>query len=289
MLDSLQKNLPAILLLLTALFGVALGSLAAAVAGSRLRPPLAPPGKTASRPSPTATRPTLNDYAIILQRNVFDSTAANPGLFFTDNTAGAPSRAAASHSSFTLLGTVAAGTNSIAVLRNERETSAFRPGDDLPGGGRLEEVGRKVVLIKHADGSLETLQLYEGEAGGGAPPSDSGESAGIKELGANRWVIPRTVAEQARGNLNELLKQARMEPKIVDGKTEGFVVKMIRPKSLLDTLGIRQGDLLLQVNSMALDTPEKALQIFQQLREAKHLSINLQRSGTPMTFEYEVN
>jgi len=288
MLDTLQKNLPTILLLLTALFGLALGALASAVAGGYLRPPRTPSAKVAAVPRSAPAQSALNDYAIILQRSIFDSTAVNPGIQFAADTQDLPSRTAGAHSSLTLLGTVAAGGNSIAVLRDERETRAFRPGDDLPGGGRLEEVGRKRVRIKHGDGSTETLELYEGESGSGVPAPGK-DGGGIREVGANRWVIPRSVAELARGNLNELLRQARMEPNIVAGKTEGFVVRMIRPKSLLDTLGIQKGDVLLQVNSMALDTPEKALQIFQQLREARHLSINLQRSGTPMTFEYEVN
>jgi general secretion pathway protein C len=80
-----------------------------------------------------------------------------------------------------------------------------------------------------------------------------------------------------------------MEPNIVEGRTEGFVVRMIRPKSLLDTLGIQRGDVLRQINGVPLDSPEKALQVFQQLREVKRLSIGLERNGTPMNFEYEVD
>jgi general secretion pathway protein C len=44
----------------------------------------------------------------------------------------------------------------------------------------------------------------------------------------------------------------------------------------------------MQINGMPLDGPEKALQIFQQLREARQISIGLTRNGTPMNFEYEV-
>jgi len=289
MLTSLQKNLPAILLLPVALFGLALGSLAAAVLGVYLAPPRSAPEKPVRTASAPHKPPALNDYAVILQRNLFDSAAAAPDRLFAGDATGAATRAAGTRSPLTLLGTVAAGANSIAVLRDDHETRVFRPDEELPGGGRLQEVERKLIRIKHADGSVETIQLYEGDAGGGATAPAGGGPGSVRELGANRWVIPRAVAEQARGNLNDLLRQARMEPNIVAGQTEGFVVRMVRPKSLLETLGIQKGDVLLQVNSTPLDTPEKALQIFQQLREARHLSIDLQRSGTPMTFEYEVN
>ena len=88
--------------------------------------------------------------------------------------------------------------------------------------------------------------------------------------------------------MNELLKQARLEPNIVNGQTSGFVVRMIRPHTLFTMLGLRLGDVIMQVNGVTLDSPEKALQIFQQLREAKNISISLLRNGKPLTFEYEV-
>jgi general secretion pathway protein C len=290
MLSALQKNLPALCLILTALLGLALGCLGAAITGEFLRPPVLP-GKSLAkeRPAP-AKKPVLTDYQVILQRNIFNSAAPGIGILSDADALGKSAVPAAPRPKLTLFGTVVAGARSLAVINTGQETKAFRTGDELPGGGRIEEIGRNLVQIKYPGGTLETLHLQLGESTRETPPAaESTDGSGVKAIGENRWVIPRSVAEQARGNLNELLKQARMEPNIVAGRTEGFVVRMIRPKSLLDLLGIQRGDVLVQVNGMPLDGPEKALQIFQQLREAKHLSINLQRNGTPMNFEYEVD
>lgn len=290
MLPTLQKNLPAISLLLTTLLGLSLGCLGAAITGEYLRPAVQP-GKALAkeRPAP-AKKPLLTDYQVILQRNIFDSTAPGIGTLSDADTLGTAAAPAAPRPNLTLFGTVVAGARSLAVIHTGQETKAFRTGDELPGGGRIEEIGRNLVQIKYPGGALEPLHLYHGERPGEAPPAAASVTGdGIRAVGENRWVIPRSVAEQARGNLNELLRQARMEPNIVAGRTEGFVVRMIRPKSLLDTLGIQRGDILMQVNGVALDSPEKALQIFQQLREARNLSIGLQRGGVPMNFEYEVN
>jgi general secretion pathway protein C len=102
-------------------------------------------------------------------------------------------------------------------------------------------------------------------------------------------MIPAEEADQARSNINDLLRQARVEPNIVDGQTDGFVVRMIRPGSLFSMLGLQVGDVLRDINGVKLDTPEKALQVFQQLREARQISIALERQGTPQTFSYEIN
>jgi len=288
MLSLLQKNLPALCLLLTTLLGLALGSLGAAVTGAWLRPAVLPARAAGGeRPAP-ARKPLLTDYQVILQRNIFDSTASGSGTLSDTQAPGTSTASTAPRPNLTLLGTVVAGARSLAVIQTGQETKTFRADAELPGGGRIEEIGRHHVRIKNPDGRVETLQLYSGETSRAASPAAAGSGSGIQEVGKNRWAIPRSVAEQARDNMNELLKQARMEPNLVAGRMDGFVVRMIRPKSLLDTLGIQRGDVLVQVNGMPLDSPEKALQIFQQLREVRHLSISLQRNGTPMNFEYEV-
>jgi len=290
MLSALQKNLPALCLVLTALLGLGLGCLGAAATGEFLRPTvIAGKSLTRERPAP-ARKPVLTDYQIILQRNIFDSTAPGAGTLTETETAGKEAAASAPRPKLTLFGTVVAGARSLAVIHTGQETKTFRQGDELPGGGRIEEIVRNMVQIRYPSGAVEALHLLLGDnRREPAAAAAGGGGDAIRSVGDNRWVIPGSVAEQARTNINELLKQARLEPNIVAGRTEGFVVRMIRPKTLLDLLGIKRGDILVQVNGMPLDGPEKALQIFQQLREAKHLSISLQRDGAPMNFEYEVD
>jgi len=294
MLSILQKNLPAISLLLTTLLGLSLGCLGAAITGGYLRPGIQPP-KVApgERPMPTR-KPALTDYQVVLQRNIFNSAAPGAGILTAADAMGQPAAPAMPRANLTLLGTVVAGGRSLAVIHTGQEIKTFRLGDELPGGGSVDSIERNLIQIKYPGSPLETLRLYQGgksietaPTATATVPGAAGDT-GIKPIGENRWIIPRSTAEQARGNLNELLKQARMEPNIVAGRTEGFVVRMIRPKSLLDTLGIQRGDVLMQINGMPLDGPEKALQIFQQLREARQISIGLTRNGTPMNFEYEV-
>lgn len=294
MLSSLQKNLPAISLLLTALLGLSLGCLGAAITGSYLRPGIQPPQTITGERSTPPRKPALTDNQVILQRNIFNSAAPGVGILAETEAMGQAAAASAPRANLTLLGTVVAGRRSLAVIHTGQEIKTFRLGDETPGGGSLDSIERNVVQIKYANGPAETLHLYQGEKSRDSSPAAAAAAAGapgdtgIKPVGENRWIIPRSTAEQARGNLNELLKQARMEPNIVSGRTEGFVVRMIRPKSLLDTLGIQRGDILMQINGMPLDGPEKALQIFQQLREARQISIGLTRNGTPMNFEYQV-
>ncbi len=291
MLTFFQRYHDAIQLLLIALLGLSLGHLAAGGLGAWIAPSPLPRAESAREQAAPARRATLADYGIILQRNIFDSTS--PNLQFQGAEEGDSASAAAAANPqvpLALFGTVAAGERSLALIRAAGEVKVYRLGDPVPGGGTLHEVARNQVSIRNPDGSLATLPLYEGERGGRpAPGGASAGEGGIRSVGENRWEVSRLEVDKARANMNDLLRQARLEPNIVDGRAEGFVVRMIQPRSLLSRLGLQVGDVVMQVNGVSLDSPEKALQIFQQLREARQITVSLTRGGTPLSFSYEVN
>jgi len=252
----------------------------------------------AARQGAVANRPQeqLSAYSVILERNLFGVT---PGALRdvpspSEAQDGVRGEEQASVADLALLGTVAGGTTPLALLRSGGELLVAGLGDELPGGRRLHEVRRSEVVLQTRDGGLVTLMLEEGgvparlERSTAPAEAASGGAFQVESLGENRWRIPKEEAERARSNLNALLKTARMTPNIVDGRTEGFQVVTVQPRSLLAQMGIRPRDVLIQINSVELDSPEKALQIFYQLREARSLSLSLLRNGQPLTFDYVV-
>lgn len=309
MLLFLQRHARAVWLLLIAFSGLCLGSLTSSLLGLGLEHsrPSVPPGQ---RVAPAATGAGTRDYAAITQRNIFDSNgpAAAPASTASSRSRGKTTPetatvAALPRADLKLIGTVIGGDEeSLALIMASNALNAYRPGDSLPGGGRLLKVARNVAHIENADGSLSLLQLHQDPSTSttsappptrrqppAASPAPQTDAEGIRPVAPNRWLIEGDVVEQARGNLGELLKSARMEPRLVNGATDGFVIAMLQPGSLLSQMGFRRGDVVMQVNGMPLDSPEKALQIFQQLREARSLRVHVERQGEPSVFEYDVN
>lgn len=165
--------------------------------------------------------------------------------------------------------------------------------EELADGGVVSKIERNRVDISYDSGKVATLILEADSTAEKSPkPSRKDDSeqerSRIDNLGDNRWRIPSLVADQARGNVGDLLKQARAVPVLESGQTTGFKIMMIKPRSFIAELGLRRGDVLKNVNGLALDSPEKALQIFAQLRQAKQIQIGLERKGEPMTFLYEI-
>ncbi len=292
-----QRYFQPLLWSLLALFGLSLGQLAATSLGLWLNstPTIESSGPQAVKAA--RDRRSLSDYEVILRHNVFDPSARGSASLSTTSRAKPQSEAepepVAAPKNIDLLGTVAGGREPLAMLRIDRAVEIVGIGDSLPGGATVEYIARLLVHLRHADGSLSELSLQEDSAAE-APAATPGRAAAeqryeVRSLGQNRWVIPRSEAERARSNLGELLKSAHLVPNVVNGSTEGFMVRMIRPDSLLAQLGLRVGDVVMQVNGVELSSPEKALQIFTQLRDARNISLGLVRGGEQLSFDYAVD
>lgn len=288
-----DKYIPHLTLAAAICLGLALAHLATTVLQGRLQQlattrPAATGRQASERPAPPP------DTGSILQRNLFHARVSKAMA----GTANAQTPAL-TLGDLKLLGTVA-GSAPFAMVQTGGELQAVRPGEKLPGIGTVQRIERNLLELKMNDGRLARLEPEGGSKGGGAPKtrtpvapaqrkrtgSNQTSSAGITQLGPNRWLIARSEADKARANIGTLLQQARMVPHVVAGKTEGFAV--VRPGPLLGKLGILRGDIIAQVNEISLDSPQKAMEVFTQLQEAKNISINLLRNQQPITLEYEV-
>ena len=286
---------PACLVLL-ALLGLAFGHLADTVLQMKLRPAVtAKTGAARSTVSPTAkTLPA--DLNLILQNNIFDADNRSAAATMTRLPAskGDEDATTAARTDLKLFGTVVAGERSQALIEANKELKFYHLSEKVPGDGTLEEVLRNQVTIKNRDQSRTTLTLHEKgplSTGRDSAPSTAGsrdESGDIRAVGENRWVIASSAIAAVRENFADQLRLVQMQPRTVDGKTDGFLVQRINPRSLLSKLGLQRGDVVIEVNNIKLDSPEKALQIFQQLREARQISLAVERNGQPMSFAYEI-
>ena len=295
MLIFFQKYHKQVNLLLLTLFGLSCGLLAGTLLESAIDQVPEREELDTSLPAQEALDLTTADLNLILQRNIFDPEGRSTATFELQAGQGdaAETESGSPPQDMSLLGTVVAGDNSLALINTGRELDVYRLGDSLPGDGTVEDIQRNLVNIRNRDSSISTLEILDDSAGAPlasrAPESTSAESPEVRQVGENRWLIPAETAERTRQNLAEELRLAQMQPRIVDGQTNGFLIRMIRRNSILNKLGMRRGDVILSVNDMSLDSPEKALQVFQQLREARQIVVAVERQGEAMTFAYELD
>ena len=283
-------------LTLLVVLGLACGHLIDTVLQKNLRPDFAADNTIPPPASTKSLKTTQTDLNLILQNNIFDTNNRSADATMTLEVAaarGQGSSATDTRADLKLFGTVVAAERSQVLLEVNKELKIYHLDDKIPGGGTIEDIRRNQVDIRNRDQSLTTLILHEK---GPAPSRNvkpgakvGGDSKGaVREIGENRWMISRSTIESVRENFADQLRLAHMQPRTVDGKTDGFLIQRINPRSLLVKVGLRRGDVIIDVNNIKLDSPEKALQVFQQLREARQITVAVERKGKPMSFEYEI-
>lgn len=175
----------------------------------------------------------------------------------------------------------------VARLRDERDT--------ISGGFRI-------AAIVCNDGQKEFIDFEGGEGSGSGtpavppiarapvPPPAGGDSSvsGIKKTSDNAYEVPRSVIDRSLSNLNEVATQARIVPSFKNGVANGFKIFSIQPNSLYSSIGVENGDVIQRINGYEINSPDKALELYQRLRTSPHIKIEIERNGRPITKEYTV-
>ncbi len=164
---------------------------------------------------------------------------------------------------------------------------------------KLTRITPKRVEFIHS-GRLEFAELVD-EAGASifGPPTEAGPTVAavepsavsmepmIREEGAGKFTIDQREVSNALSNIDQLYTQIRAVPSFQGGKMSGMKILSVKRGSVFDKLGLRRGDVLQRINGLELDV-RRGFEIFNQLKDAKSLTVDLVRQGQPRTFEYEI-
>jgi general secretion pathway protein C len=224
-------------------------------------------------------RKELSDYSSILERGLFGEGRAS--------SSSGPA-AAADYSAYVLIGTVEGDQFAGAVLEDATKVQAFyRLGQKLPDGGQLVNVGRDTVAIRRPDGGTVEVQVVDdtkivnvasrGPAGGG-----------VRKVGEGSFLVDQHEVQSSTDNLNTILTQARALPYQEQGKTVGFRISEIVPGSIYQKIGLQNGDVVQRVNTEDVTDPGKFFQMYQGLKDEKHITIDLLRNGQRQTLNYDI-
>jgi general secretion pathway protein C len=242
----------------------------------------------------------------IIKRNVFCSGCAPPPP--PVDTAGGPSSNEPQKSplQLELVSTMVCPSDdawSMAVVRDlstkEKDPGMFNRGQVIGAtGATVVKVVNKRVYIRNG-GRLEYLEM-EGAAAPPAavasnvPPPSQPSADGFDvnpnqvKCSGNNCTVERALVDKALSNTAMLATAARFVPSIKDGKPNGFKLYAIRPNSIFGLIGLQNGDTIKAINGMDMSSPDKALEVYTKLRNASHLSVQVERRGESQTLDYTI-
>jgi general secretion pathway protein C len=244
----------------------------------------------------------INDYQIILERNLLNIKVENVApVAVAGPFEGEPVKATIQA---TLLGTVAGpAKHSFSIVSAGGKVEVVRIGELIAGQAEILEINRGSVTILN-NGRQEILTLYDEKEIPGKParpvrrhlpePVELRQDGGAtpdfdaNEIAPGQYEIDKAQFEEMTSNLGPLLTQARVVPNFKEGNIDGYKVFAIKPDSVYQSIGLNNGDVIHSINGVRIDSPEKALQLFQSLRTERAFTIDLSRNDTPMTFNYNL-
>jgi len=267
------------------------------------------PGQVAPETDSAKAAKPKKDISSIINRNVFntpisgdseDGAGANePDIIEPDLTQIDMSR---TNLRAELVATIVSSNpyQSIAVINDQaaRETEVYSIGDMLMNEATIIGIQRLQVILERSDGRKEYLNLEKEGKGGSAARTYQAKpkvqqvantgGKGVKQVGENEYIIAKSEIENTLGDLSKVATQARIVPSFKNGKPVGFKLFSIRPKSIYAKIGIQNGDVINKINGYELNSPDKALEVYQRLKDSKTISIELERRGTKRNFKYQV-
>jgi general secretion pathway protein C len=120
------------------------------------------------------------------------------------------------------------------------------------------------------------------------PPTAAAGPSNIKQISENNYSIPKKEIDSALSNLADLSTKARIVPSFKNGVSNGFKLFSIVPDSLYAQIGVQNGDVIRKINGYEMNSPDKALEIYQKLRDANRVEIELERRGETVRKLYTI-
>jgi len=221
-------------------------------------------------------------YQSIVDSHLFGTANANSAPAVVEETDDAPD----TRLNLKLRATVSAEDQAIAhaiIADGSGKENVFFVGDSIPGGATLHRVHTDRVILNRG-GVLEALRLpkeFDGKSSSGGKRSSS--------VRTSRSASPRSVQTLISKNVANFSEIIRPQPFMPNGQLKGYRVFPGRNRQQFIALGLRPGDLVTEINGVALNNPAQGMEIFRSLSESSQVSVTVERNGKSQTISLDAS
>ncbi|MCJ8277344.1 MAG: general secretion pathway protein GspC, partial [Bdellovibrionales bacterium] len=149
----------------------------------------------------------------------------------------------------------------------------------------------KVIFRNLRNRKLEYIEIKENQkirmtTAGPNKPVEKGATADV-----TNFTFKRTEINKYLENLPQVLQDAKAVPYIAPGsggEVAGFKLVAIKAGSIYEKLGLKRGDIIKGVNGESVDTPQKAMELYQALKSSDSIQLEVTRGGSSTTLNYSL-
>lgn len=182
-----------------------------------------------------------------------------------------------------LWGTVTGGPQPYAVVEDTkiRQQALYQKGDVIQQAVVKEILVHRVVLTLNGQDQVLDMELMQaGETIIPRPAAD----ADSETITIGRDLIDKTLED-----IQGVMKNVRIRPHFADGRADGLLIYGIRPGSVFADMGLKNGDIVREVNGTPTVVEEDALKIYEDLENASSARVVISRRGARKELIYHVD
>ncbi|WP_413578352.1 type II secretion system protein GspC [Bdellovibrio sp. HCB290] len=264
----------------------------------RMLPQTAPPAHP--KAPPVSSSVSSGFYNNITSRNIFASNGLIPDQLVDKNKAAAEQKEAdpvPSQLPLNLIGTLVHSIpeKSIASIeiRGKNQVISYSAGKEIEGMANIVRIERQKVIFRNLNSNrLEYIEMKKegGKLNFAAAKAPSTAGGEVKKGNDNTFSLSRATLLKYTNDLSSILMQARAVPNREPGtgNINGFRVLDMQPGSIYEQLGIQRMDVIKSVDGNPVDSPAKAMELYQTLKNNNKVVLQVERNGKNETMTYNI-
>ncbi|MEF8943299.1 MAG: type II secretion system protein N [Desulfohalobiaceae bacterium] len=190
-----------------------------------------------------------------------------------------------------LMGTIVGNDSeqNIAIIEDTRknEQDMYREGDRIRNVTIQKILRDNVVIVQSDEQKILTMQ-YEKLRDEDVASGDRKVASRSRESTDRERSISRDYVTQSLQNMSKLMQDALIKPYMESGETKGFQLDNIRSGSFYDRIGLRNKDVILQVDGKNLQSPQQMMEFTQKLSSKDRVELTIQRNGQKRNISYSL-
>ena len=235
--------------------------------------------------NPRQTKPVLtrDQYDIIVTRNLFkvDVEEKEESVEKQETGDKEPEKLEATTLKLVLWGTVTGESEVYAVIEDKkvRQQSLYEVGDSVQGAKIKKILRQKIILTYQGKDQVLEMELDDKKL------SRSRIPAGKTKF--NPIPVNKAMIDDSSDDIGALMRQVKFRPHFTEGEPDGLMVYGIRPNSVFRQMGLRNGDIIKDINGTSIVSSEDASSLFSEIKETDTARVTLFRRGKIKELVYQ--
>jgi type II secretion system protein C len=174
---------------------------------------------------------------------------------------------------------------STVILTSAGRTRVASVGD-AAFGGKVVAIRPNLVVLAFENGPVEVRLSARATPAPAPAPTEAapGPAAPAEDPATPHRMMSRTEVERRLGaEMPHILADTALAPATEDGRVIGLTVQRLADGTLLSDAGLRQGDVITEINGTTIDGMGTLIGLWPRLQNATDLQAVVRRAGRPVS------